>query len=154
MKLDHIAIDVKDPDWYIHFFEECFGETVVKTAGTKVWLKDGIQVNKTEEERSCAGHVAFVVDDYEECLKKIPRDLPVLLISGGMDPVGSFGKGPRQVAARLRTAGMKKVQLNIYPEDRHEVLNELNKEEVNADIFSFLEDCLRLESVANNMGNA
>ncbi len=83
MKLDHIAIDVKDPDWYIHFFEECFGETVVKTAGTKVWLKDGIQVNKTEEERSCAGHVAFVVDDYEECLKKIYKYEDVHPSEGG-----------------------------------------------------------------------
>ena len=71
MKLDHIAIDVKEPDWYIRFFEECFSETVVKTEGTKTWLKDGIQINKVETEYICSGHVAFVVDDYEDCLKRV-----------------------------------------------------------------------------------
>lgn len=60
----------------------------------------------------------------------IPKRLPLLLMSGEMDPVGSWGKGVRLVDTALREAGVKDVTLRLYPEMRHEILNEIGKETV------------------------
>ena len=60
----------------------------------------------------------------------IDSHLPILLIAGTQDPVGQYGKGVAQVARRLRGAGSEDVTLRLYPGARHELLNELNREEV------------------------
>ena len=72
-------------------------------------------------------------------LKKIPNDLPVLIVSGEKDPVGDFGKGPALVAESFRAAGLTDVTLKLYPEDRHELLNELDKEAVDRDLLDWME---------------
>lgn len=71
-------------------------------------------------------------------LAKIPKDLPILVLSGANDPVGNFGKGPEQVAQSYRETGIRDVTFKLYPEDRHELLNELDKENVDRDILSWL----------------
>ena len=68
----------------------------------------------------------------------IPADLPVLLISGEMDPVGNYGKGVRAVEEKLKETGHTRVTLKLYPECRHEVLNELNRDQVMADILEWI----------------
>lgn len=70
---------------------------------------------------------------------KIPTDLPVLLTSGEMDPVGNFGNGVRAVHRRLADAGLRDLTLKLYPGARHEILNEINRDEVYADITAWLE---------------
>ncbi len=75
-----------------------------------------------------------------ESIESIPAELPVLLISGQSDPVGSFGRGPRQVARSYEHAGIRDVTLKLYPEGRHEMLHELNKAEVSADIAAWMRD--------------
>jgi len=77
-----------------------------------------------------------------ENLRKMPKKLPVFFIAGQMDPVGNFGEGPRKVAARFQGLGLKAVTCRIYPLDRHEVLNELDKTDVWKDVKAFLEGCL------------
>ena len=72
-------------------------------------------------------------------LEHMPKNLPVLFIAGGKDPVGNNGDGPRKVAAQFKSLGLQDTELKIYEEDRHEVLNELDKETVYADILHFLE---------------
>ena len=67
---------------------------------------------------------------YPEKLGPMEKDIPVLLFSGEEDPVGAHGEGVRQVAQELRDAGVKDVALRLYPKGRHEMLNELNREEV------------------------
>ena len=47
-----------------------------------------------------------------------------------MDPVGSWGKGPRAVAERMQDAGMTKVTLKMWQDMRHEILNEIGRETV------------------------
>lgn len=64
--------------------------------------------------------------------------LPILLIAGSQDPVGQYGKGVAQVARRLRGAGSEDVTLRLYPGARHELLNELNREEVYGDILRWI----------------
>ena len=66
------------------------------------------------------------------------KDLPVFFISGGDDPVGNYGKGVLQSANAFRKAGMNDVTVRIYPLCRHELLNEINKEEVYEDITQWL----------------
>jgi alpha-beta hydrolase superfamily lysophospholipase len=71
-----------------------------------------------------------------------PRDLPVLVIAGSADPVGNAGKGPREVAGAYRSAGLSDVTTTIYPDARHELLNETNRDEVTADILAWLDEHL------------
>lgn len=58
----------------------------------------------------------------------------MLLIAGQMDPVGNYGTGVRQVYRDLRNIGHKYVGIKLYKDDRHEILNELDRETVYADI--------------------
>ncbi len=69
----------------------------------------------------------------------IPRNLPVLLISGEQDPVGGFGKGVRRVYKQLLSIGMKDVSMKLYPKARHELLNEINRQEVYEDLRNWME---------------
>ena len=56
--------------------------------------------------------------------------------------MGNNGDGPRKVAAQFKSLGLQDTQIRIYEEDRHEVLNELDKETVYADVLHFLEGTL------------
>ena len=73
-----------------------------------------------------------------ENLMRIPKGLPVLLIAGEMDPVGNFGAGVKKVFVQLQAIGLKDVQCKLYPNDRHEVLNELDKAQVYQDIMGWI----------------
>ena len=72
-------------------------------------------------------------------LIQMPKELPLLFISGDQDPVGSYGAGVRQTLEAFRKAGMKDLSLKLYPGARHELHNELNRQEVQADLLSFLD---------------
>ena len=63
--------------------------------------------------------------------------LPVLLISGECDPVGEYGKGVKQVCADLKKTGHTDVSIKLYHDDRHEILNELDRETVMNDIIQW-----------------
>ena len=73
-----------------------------------------------------------------ESLAAMRKELPVFFIAGGDDPVGNYGKGVRRAADAFRKAGMTDVSLHIYPLCRHEILNEINREEVYGDILQWL----------------
>ncbi len=75
-------------------------------------------------------------------VKAIYKDLPILLIAGQEDPVGDYGNGPKQVAENLKNAGVERVDLIIYPEMRHEILNEKKFNLVFADILKFCNETL------------
>ena len=73
-----------------------------------------------------------------ENIKKIPRDLPLFLVSGADDPVGGFGKGVEAAFQGYHKAGLRDVQMKLYPKDRHEILNELDKAQVFQDLLDWL----------------
>ena len=81
----------------------------------------------------------------QENLRKIPKDLPVLFIAGQMDPVGNFGAGVKKSALSLSQAGMHNIECRLYPNDRHEVLNELNYQEVYKDVWAFVKKILETQ---------
>lgn len=74
-----------------------------------------------------------------ECLKRLDPDTPVYFFAGDQDPVGSNGAGVRKVADLFRQYGVKDVTVKLYPGGRHEMLNELNQDEVFADTSAWLE---------------
>jgi len=61
-------------------------------------------------------------------------ELPIFIISGEKDPVGGYGKEIQRYLSVLKKAGFSNVTSKLYPECRHELLNELNNEEVYSDI--------------------
>lgn len=68
----------------------------------------------------------------------IPNDLPIFILSGANDPVGGLGKAVTKLHQKLLEVGISDLSFKLYPEGRHEMLNELNKEEVYQDIISWL----------------
>lgn len=69
----------------------------------------------------------------------IRKNLPLLFISGEDDPIGNFGKGVRQTVANLKTDGFENVTMQLFPQKRHEILNEANKQEVYATVLQWLD---------------
>jgi len=74
-----------------------------------------------------------------EALNRIPKDLEILFVSGEDDPVGSFGREVANSVESLREVGIKNISCKLYPNDRHEILNELDKSEVYEDLYRWLE---------------
>lgn len=70
--------------------------------------------------------------------REFPMGLPTLIVSGESDPVGGFGKGVRYVYDNLKKNG-ESVQLKLYPEARHELFMETNRNEVFADLIAWIE---------------
>jgi alpha-beta hydrolase superfamily lysophospholipase len=72
--------------------------------------------------------------------QKVPKDLPIYLFSGKKDPVGNNTKGVKQVYKAYQKAGIKDVTCKYYKDSRHEMLHEINREEVFSDIIVWLND--------------
>lgn len=116
---------------------------------TKDWVTSDDEIRAAYEKDPLCSFV-FTVNGYyhmfrgmevltkKETMEKIPKDLPVLFISGGQDPVGEFGKSVARIYKKYKENGMQDVDLKIYPEDRHEVLNERNRAEVYEFLYEWL----------------
>ncbi len=71
--------------------------------------------------------------------QETPKSLPIYLFSGAEDPVGGEeGVYVNEVAQAYQEAGVQDVQVKLYPGARHEMLNELNRDRVMADIIAWL----------------
>lgn len=68
----------------------------------------------------------------------IPSTLPILIMNGDADPIGG-GAGGHSLAERYRSMGLSDVELLVYPDARHELFNELNRDEVTADLIRWLD---------------
>lgn len=66
--------------------------------------------------------------------------MPILLASGKEDPVGDFGKTVEKIYGQYREAGIKDVTLKLYEGDRHEILNEQDRQQVYEDIWKWMEE--------------
>lgn len=76
----------------------------------------------------------------DENFNSIPKDLPIYILAGDMDPVGFFGKGIVNLYNKLKSTGIKDVKYKLYKGKRHEILNEDNKLEVMKDVSAWLLD--------------
>ena len=64
--------------------------------------------------------------------------VPILVLSGDMDPIGGYGKKSEKLFKTYQNQGLD-VSFKLYPGARHELLREINKEEVYQDILNFLD---------------
>lgn len=71
-------------------------------------------------------------------IERIPKDLPIMLISGSQDPIGAYEKGVIKVYNALKAHHVRNIMLKFYPEDRHEILNEIDRKDVYQDIYDWL----------------
>jgi len=113
------------------------------------WLsRDEAEVQKYIDDPHC-GYVCTVGFYHEffkllrkihqpELMRAIPKALPVLMIAGTEDPVSSYGKGVPKLAEMYRGLDIHDVTLIMYPEARHELLNETNRDEITADCLDWL----------------
>ncbi|MBW1648578.1 MAG: lysophospholipase [Deltaproteobacteria bacterium] len=117
------------------------------------WLsRDSAEVDKYVADPFCGAvfSAGFFVDlltgmayiHRPEQIARIPKDLPIYLFSGAADPVGDRTRGVQQVADAYRRAGIRDVTVRFYEGGRHEMLNEINRQEVFDDTIAWLDDRL------------
>lgn len=71
-------------------------------------------------------------------LKKINSKLPIYIFAGYKDPVGKFGKGITKLYENYKKVGIENVEFKLYSGGRHEMLNEINKDEVINDTINWI----------------
>ncbi len=71
-------------------------------------------------------------------IARIPKDLPILFVSGDKDPVGAHGEGVKAAYQNFVDAGIQDVSIKLYEGDRHEVLNELDRAQVFEDLRDWM----------------
>ena len=115
------------------------------------WLsRDEDEVDKYIADPLCGddnpltyGYVAVLLETIAEvmepdAIERIPKHIPVLLLTGDRDPVSENGAQVRELERRLRDAGLD-VTARYYEGARHEVLNETNRNEVHRDLVEWLD---------------
>lgn len=117
---------------------------------TSGWLSRNAENGQKYKDDPLCGYV-FTVNGYyhmfsgmkkmnlQEAAGKIRKDIPVLFVSGNEDPVGNFGKSVENVYKRYQSCGVSDVMMKLYENDRHEILNEDDREQVYQDILAWLE---------------
>lgn len=114
------------------------------------WLsRDNAEVDKYINDPYCGtvftagffcdmlGGIGYI--NKQENIVKIPKSLPIYLFSGAKDPVGANTKGVTQVYNSLKSAGISDLSLKFYENGRHEMLNEINRDEVFKDVIAWLD---------------
>lgn len=71
--------------------------------------------------------------------KNLSKDMPILIASGTEDPVGEYGKHPKEIYEQFTSLGIKDVTLKLYDGCRHEILHELNKNDIYNEILGWLD---------------
>ena len=113
------------------------------------WLTKDVEiVNTYYNEPRCT--YMFTVNGYKglfeavnfscnpENANKIPKKLPLFIVSGAQDPVGGLGKGVKDVYDMYKVAGIQDLTYKLYENDRHEILNETDKEVVFEDLLAWM----------------
>ncbi len=117
-KFDWLSRDEKEVDLYVA--DPCCG--FLFTAGGYLAFFQGLE--RMEDQAA---------------LRKIPPEMPVLMISGEKDPIGQMGRGVRKVAGELLKAGQLDLSVRLYAGARHELFHEINREEVFRDLTAWLD---------------
>ena len=76
-------------------------------------------------------------------IAKIPSNLPLLIVSGKNDPVGDLGRGVIRFDSLCRITDHDNVEMKLYENDRHEILNETDRDVVYQDILNWINGIIR-----------
>jgi alpha-beta hydrolase superfamily lysophospholipase len=114
------------------------------------WLsRDRAQVDKYVNDPYCgfmstagmavelAGGVVKIADPLKQ--SKIPKNLPIIIMSGSKDPSNGMSKGAQALYNVYKSLGINDLTIKIYEDARHEIFNEINKEEVLKDVITWLD---------------
>lgn len=126
--------------------------------GDKLWLtRDPAmrQVSRDDPYTSVPMSVSFCyymlkglrTAEKPENFKKVNVDTPIGLFSGSMDPIGGYGKSIVDLKNRYEKLGVKHLEFHLYKDARHEVLNELNRDEVMNDVANFFDKCVERKEI-------
>lgn len=75
-------------------------------------------------------------------IENTPKDVPIMFMSGGMDPIGEYGDGVQKAIDKYIKYGCNVSRVHIYKDARHELLFELNRGEVLNDILEFIKETI------------
>lgn len=114
------------------------------------WLsRDQAQVDLYEADKLCGFlpttqmwsdvFAAFAEIVSAQKIEKIPQHLPIYIFGGGQDPVGDMGKGLPKLYQLYKSTQHEALSFRLYAEGRHEMFNELNREQVCTDLIQWLE---------------
>lgn len=84
------------------------------------------------------GGVKIGADDNQ--IAKIRNDLPIHMLAGGKDPCSDNGKAVERLYNRLKQSGIEDINLTNHKDNRHEALNELNRDEVMQEFVVWLDE--------------
>ncbi|MEO1263108.1 MAG: alpha/beta hydrolase [Bacteroidota bacterium] len=114
------------------------------------WLsKDEKEVDKYINDPACGTvfTTGFFIDllygvnltNSKYIFETTPKELPLYLFAGALDPVGNNGKGVKEVYEKYKKTGTINLNIKLYENGRHEMLNEVNRQEVFRDILNWLQ---------------
>lgn len=128
----------------------------------KEWLTgDEKQVQKYMNDPACS--FLFTINGIETLLstltfiqakkniRYLPKDIPMLIVSGNEDPVGGYGKGTYQVFKTYQQHGVKNIELKLCKGLRHEPLNEKNRYEVYEMLYTYLDKWQKMVALSKNV---
>ena len=136
-------------DWLGELFNRVNNAKIPNPRTQYDWLTT--DVKKTDEylrDQNC--NYFFSVNGYrtllnsleaiqkKENIEKIPKDIPILYLSGSEDPIGNYGKGVKEVYRRYKKAGLKRMKLCLYEGSRHEPINEIDRFSVFGEIYCWI----------------
>ena len=113
------------------------------------WLsRDPNEVDKYNKDPLCGFQcsVGFYLDflpclialkDSTKAMKNYPKDLPCYIMCGEKDPCGEFGYAAEQIIAEFKRVGAQSPKVSIYSGARHEIFNEINRDEVTNDFITW-----------------
>ena len=120
---------------------------------TKSWLsKNTESVMEYYDPENIKDHGEFSLNGYMILLrstwfdnrmsniKRMNKNIPVIFVSGDQDPVGQMGKGVQIAYEKFKAAGVKDLSIKLYKDDRHEILNELDRATVYDDLYKWMKD--------------
>ncbi|MBP3702189.1 MAG: alpha/beta fold hydrolase [Lachnospiraceae bacterium] len=116
----------------------------------KEWLtKDQEKLKEYVGDKACCftfslNGVAMLVEmmkfiQKKKHIQRIPKEVPVIFMAGTEDPFGEFGRGVNQIYETYRKLGLNDICVQMYDNDRHEILNETDRQEVFGDIAGWLD---------------
>jgi len=119
------------------------------------WLScDTAEVKKYIDDKYCGficstGFYYYFTDGLlnlykKEKMDKIPKTLPIYIIAGQQDPVGQYGQRVKKLYDIYKAIGVSDVEIKLYQGSRHEILNEVNRDEVTEDILKWINDHLTM----------
>lgn len=115
------------------------------------WLsRDNAEVDKYIADAYCGAvfSVGFYRDFFLQLnqihrlsyIRRIPKELPILVLYGDQDAVGGMGKGVEELLRKYKEAGLSSVSSKLYLHARHELMNETNRDEVTRDMIAWLDE--------------